>query len=250
MFPNSNDLFIFVSSCWIASERYKAPMWVLVTIISIAILFNLAVAISMIYTIYKNQNSVPGSERRRFFFTQSTTSNAESTTTTSGNGSDNSRSRFGKNIGQIWKLGFGTKGKKEEQNRQNQFEQPQFYSQFSNVEQVNRKQQSMVENLKKQLRYVGAYLPIVFMLGFTWGSFTLYLIWKNVIFSYIFIFLNGLQGLFIFLTRIVFSRKSREVIVKRLRRSQYSHFLYPFSTGSSVSRPTESTTQHTDPKSI
>ena len=238
-------------SCWIASSRYPSPIWVVAGMILVIILFNFFVLFVLIDKLRNARNTIPGIPNRRFF-SNNTTSDGDATGSSNLPSSDNNPPRtgrnFGRNIRNVFSLGPNTdKAKDRHHNRSRNvhFTGAGFSSQENRQQSGGDNHESDVMlQVRKYAHDIAIFLPVVFILGFTWGSFTFYINSANTAFSYVFIALNGLQGVFLFLTRIVFSREARNIIIRRLRRSRYSHLLSQFSSSAVwSSRPTESTTQ-------
>ncbi|XP_054153265.1 adhesion G protein-coupled receptor E3-like [Oppia nitens] len=81
------------------------------------------------------------------------------------------------------------------------------------------------EKLSQSFSWMKGFVSLVIMLGITWISFLLYIHEFGQHFSYIFIVLNGLQGVFIFTFQILLNEKARNVVSKSYRKRQPSRYL-------------------------
>ncbi|KAI2801454.1 hypothetical protein BLOT_011006 [Blomia tropicalis] len=75
---------------------------------------------------------------------------------------------------------------------------------------------SLDKQMSQWISYVKGYMSLIVLMGITWITYVLYIHQYGHFFSYIFIVLNGLQGVFIFLTQFVFDKKTRTAVQKRL----------------------------------
>jgi cytochrome c biogenesis protein CcdA len=82
---------------------------------------------------------------------------------------------------------------------------------------------------KQNLRWIMGSISLTFILGITWVFGFLYFGQGTMIFAYVFTILNSLQGLFIFITLCVMSKKVRKDLVRQFVTSQVSHIIcFPY----------------------
>ncbi|OTF78635.1 hypothetical protein BLA29_002237 [Euroglyphus maynei] len=74
---------------------------------------------------------------------------------------------------------------------------------------------SFEQRITEWLTYLRGFFGLIILMGITWISYVLYIHEFGHFFSYIFIVMNGLQGVFIFITQFIFNRKAMDAVKKK-----------------------------------
>ncbi|XP_075677629.1 adhesion G protein-coupled receptor L3-like [Dermatophagoides pteronyssinus] len=189
--------------CWITSTKYPGQIWFLAGPVTIIIIINTFIMIRVM-KIVLSKNA------RNSFVHQSSFNNPSTSTKNGGRNkslSTTTNGHFGKNISQNQQHTIGAKQRKQSDRINGKVDNPS----SSSTDVI-----SFEQRKTEWFTYLKGFFGLIILMGITWISYVLYIHQFGHYFSYVFIVMNGLQGVFIFITQFIFNRKAMDAVKKRL----------------------------------
>ncbi|KAH9394215.1 hypothetical protein TYRP_004264, partial [Tyrophagus putrescentiae] len=238
--------------CWITSSRHPYQILALIVPATLVIIINTVIMYLVLRTVFQMKFGKSGRALRPASSSSSPSKTTSSIVSSSPTGAYSTSNRQ-RNINLANGSDTSSNSGSSANSKKRLFEKN---SAASNSNTSHSKQSSSDVPLEKQISqwmsYIKGYVSLIVLMGITWITYVLYIHQYGHFFSYIFIVLNGLQGVFIFITQFVFDSKTSGAVKKRFYQMIGQDYLRSMTNSSSTKNTVSSsysTSTRTNPAS-